>query len=99
MDLELLLKKEKLNEDISNLESLKNYKNELKKLRNELICIDKQIKLQCQKEGHYFGNKWLYYEDEFVIGKIKLIKCIYEKRCSVCGTIQKIKKISFNNKK
>lgn len=99
MDLELLLKKEKLNEDIHNLECLKIYKNELKRLKNELISIDKQIRLQCQKEGHCFGNKWTYYEDEIMFGNTKLIKCIYEKKCDVCGVVQKTKKLKFTKEK
>lgn len=99
MDLELLLRKEKLNEDINNLSSLKNSKHELKKLKNMLINIDRQIRLQCQKEGHCFGNNWSYHENEFVIGNTKMIRFIYETKCDVCGVIQKTKKFKIMKEK
>lgn len=99
MDLELLLKKEKLNNEIKNLESLQDHVEELKRLHNELLSVEKQIKLTCQQEGHYFGNKWNCFEENFSFGKIKLTRETYEKTCDICGAIQKTKKIKFNSRK
>lgn len=45
MDLELLLKKENLNNEIRNLENLQDHVEELKRLRNKLVSVEKQIKL------------------------------------------------------
>lgn len=44
MDLELLLKKENLNNEIRNLENLQDHAEELKRLRNKLVSVEKQIK-------------------------------------------------------
>ena len=99
MDLELLLKKENLNNEIRDLENLQDHAEELKRLRNKLVFVEKQIKLQCQQEGHYFGTKWNCFEEKFNFGKIKLIRETYEKTCDICGTTIKTKKIKFSNKK
>lgn len=99
MDLELLIRREKLNNEIKILEGLKEYSCELKRLRNELNSLQKKIMLQCKMDGHCFPNRWIYHEDELNIGKIKIKKFTYEKACDVCGFIQKTKKINFYKKK
>lgn len=95
MDLELLLKRKTMKDEINYLENLQDCKEELKKLKKQLIDLEKEIKLQCQKDGHFFENKWECYENEIGIGNMKLKKELYERTCDICGKIQKTKKISL----
>lgn len=91
MNLVLLLKRERLKEEIKNSLNQQTNKETLKHLERELVKTEKQIRLQCKIDGHNFGTNFICYEN--VYGKK-----IYEQTCDICGAIKKVKKINIKSK-
>ena len=97
MKLELLLRREILKKQIDQLECLQN-KDELKRIKGELLETEKEIKKQCEQDGHCFQNRWNCCEKKYNIGKIKIKKYIYERKCDICGAKQYTKMFDFEKK-